>query len=227
MKNTSSANANLDNIISFLSSFKHSTDISTLSPSFLADPSVYTKECQVPDLFLKTKTPFNKDILFCCSKRFSKSYLRKREINYFPKTPIILDSDCDLMKQFSERKENFKMKSECSNEDDIFSNLLQRNWIINLMHYNKQVSYGPMKSEKMYSFLKEVYVPMSKEEKDKKSIMVVDTAYDIHYQPESLLQYLEEEYAKRQEKSTEKKENEEVHTNYSSNNSNSNVSVTN
>ena len=227
MKTTSCADTNLSNIVRFLSSFKFSTDISTLSPSFLADPSVYTKECQVPDIFLRTKIPFNKDIMFFPRKYQSKSILNKKKENLFPKTPIVLDSDCDLMKKGNDRKENFKEKKECCTEDDIFSNLFHRNWIINLIHYDKLLSYGPMNSEKMYSFLKEVYVPMTKEEKEKKSIMVVDTVYDIHYQPESLLQYLEEEYAKRQEKSTEKKESEEVHTNYSSNNSNSNISVTN
>ena len=78
--------------------------------------------------------------------------------------------------------------------------------------------------------LRDDWDDMSNEEKEKKSIMIVDTAFDIHYQPETLMQLLEEECGKKK-KSEEVKKNpspekviiEDNKTNYSSNNSNLNL----
>ena len=57
-------NQHLSNINRFLSAFKFSCDISVLSPSFIEDSSAYSKECLIPDIYTKTKIPFNKNSLF-------------------------------------------------------------------------------------------------------------------------------------------------------------------
>lgn len=221
---------NLENIKRFLSSFKYCSETSNISQAFLNDDTIYSKESLIPDIWLKTKCPINKNLAFfdCSSQKSRKSKKDKSLIppNFYPKKPLVISPDSDLLK----RNVYVEKKEIVVQENEIFAGLLNKTWIVNLMHYNTILNYGPMNSLKVYSFLKNVYSNMSNEEKEKKSIMIVDTAFDIHYQPETLMQLLEEECGKKK-KSEEVKKNpspekviiEDNKTNYSSNNSNLNL----
>lgn len=222
---------NIENIQRFLSSFKYYPETSKISQAFLSDNTIYSKESLIPDIWLKTKCPINKNLAFldCFCQKGRKSKKDKPLVvppNFYPKKPLIISPESDLIKRnvYVEKKEMIVQ------ENDIFAGLLNKTWIVNLMHYNTILNYGPMNSLRVYSFLKNVYASMSKEEKEKKSIMIVDTAFDIHYQPETLMQLLEEECNKKKKKEEIKKDSssekviiEDNKTNYSSNNSNLNL----
>ena len=175
-------NKSLENIAEFLSYYKEEKDISKLDKDFI-ESSVFSKERQIPDLWLKTKCPINKNLAFqlnCYQKKSSK----KIPPNFFPKYPIQLASFCELNSS-SQREEKFPL-----------NDMINKSWTVSLSHYNKTLSYGPMNTFKLYTFLKNVYSKMPSEEKDKKTIMIVDVLQDVHYQPENLLQLLDDEYKK-------------------------------
>lgn len=73
-------------------------------------------------------------------------------------------------------------------------NILEKNWVISSIVMEKVFNYGPINSFKLFSFLREMYSKMSEEEKEKKRFLIVDTACDIHYQPETVYEMLKEDY---------------------------------
>lgn len=62
---------NIENIQKFLSSFKYYPQTSNISQAFISDTSIYSKESLIPDIWLKTKCPINKNLVFldCFLKR--------------------------------------------------------------------------------------------------------------------------------------------------------------
>ena len=188
-------NQHLSNINRFLSAFKFSCDISVLSPSFIEDSSAYSKECLIPDIYTKTKIPFNKNSLFDIKGgRYQKEKPKMKNLkpNLFPSHPLVVGENSDLRKE-----ENNSNKKFCS-KNSMFTDIKEKIWIVTLINENKKSEYEPMNSMKVYLFIKDVYMNMSREEKEKNILMIKDMEYDIHYHPETLMKYFAQAYEKKQ-----------------------------
>ena len=194
----------LSNINRFLSAFKFSCDSSALSPSFMEESYVYSRECQIPDIYTKTKIPFNKNSIFDV-KREHRSKHKNNQVkpNMFPTHPLIVDDKSDLRKV--EKKNYIKLNFLKENDlNSMFIQIKEKSWIVHLISGDKENKYGPMNSLKVYTFLKNVYMKMSMEEKEKNSIMIMDVDYDIHYHPETIMEYLELVYGEENNRNQEK-----------------------
>ena len=188
----------LSNINRFLSAFKFSSDSSVLSPSFTEDPLAFSKECLIPDIYTKTKIPFNKNSLFDIKggikvKRNPK--MKNIKPNLFPRHPLIVDESSELRKEENNRS---KKRTFFSN-NSMFSNIEEKCWIVTLINGNKTNEYGPMNSMNVYLFIKNVYMKMSKEEKENNTLMIMDVELNIHYHPETLMEYFTQAFKEKQD----------------------------
>jgi hypothetical protein len=93
-KKDSTKNIYLINIQNFLNNFHKTKDFSKMCEGITSESPIFEKESQLPDLWLKTRTPFDKNIAFkYLGKRGSKSGLRLKtrgqniniRPNYFPR----------------------------------------------------------------------------------------------------------------------------------------------
>ncbi len=77
------------------------------------------------------------------------------------------------------------------------SDMMKKTWYVS--YYNEKFSqyiyYGPHTTEKIYLFLKNMYINLPQAEKDKKNFLVVDMTWDIHFQPDTLFEILTDEFA--------------------------------
>jgi len=81
--NESTKNIYLLNIQKFLNHFHKSKDFRKMAQPFLSESQLFVNESQLPDLWLKTRTPFDKNIAFkCYGKRGSKTFQRWKIRNY-------------------------------------------------------------------------------------------------------------------------------------------------
>ena len=112
--------------------------------------------------------------------------------NLFPSHPLVVGENSDLRKE-----ENNSNKKFCS-KNSMFTDIKEKIWIVTLINENKKSEYGPMNSMKVYLFIKDVYMNMSREEKEKNILMIKDMEYDIHYHPETVMEYFAQAYEKKQ-----------------------------
>ena len=82
--------------------------------------------------------------------------------------------------------------------NDLNEKVSAKYWLRKMINENKKSEYGPMNSMKVYLFIKDVYMNMSREEKEKNILMIKDLEYDIHYHPETLMKYFAQAYEKKQ-----------------------------
>lgn len=196
---------NINNIKYFLSAYRESANFGLLSKEFTKDTNVFSQQSQIPDCWTKTRIPFNRNLIFHLNvlennrsfnkRKQKKEVFKRKQIhlapNYYPKVPFVLDANCPLVSSMI--KLDLK-PNEPKNVEMVFAGLTKKSWLVTYCHLNEVLNYGPMDSMKVYYFLKNVYNGMKPADKEKKSIMIVDTKYDVHYQPETLFQFLEEEY---------------------------------
>jgi hypothetical protein len=105
---------------------------------------------------------------------------------------------------------NFNITLPSSNhpkkEDFISEGLSGNSWNISFFHMEQHVSYGPLSSDKILVFLKNMYATLSPEEKSMKNFMIVDIANDVYFQPDTLYEILSEEFTKKKAKLSVEKE---------------------
>lgn len=101
----STKNIYLLNIQKILNYFHKSKDFHTMSSSFTCEQIVFVTQSQLPDLWLKTRTPFDKNIAFkfygkSGSKSFQKWKMKNLNFNmkpnYFPSVPLIIPYENEL-----------------------------------------------------------------------------------------------------------------------------------
>jgi hypothetical protein len=124
----------LINIQKFLNFFQKSKEFHKMSDSFKTEPRIFINESQLPDLWLKTRTPFDKNIAFkYYGKRGSSSFQKWKmknsnvnlKPNYFPNVPLIIPFENELNSRqvqvktlsvenlFTEKEENiFKIPND-------------------------------------------------------------------------------------------------------------------
>ena len=86
------------NIKYFLENFKSSTPKELLfSEKFINSP-LYSESSQIPESFYKLQRPFDRNTAFFIphGNRRNGNYFRNK--NYYPKYPMILSKNCELMK---------------------------------------------------------------------------------------------------------------------------------
>ncbi len=77
------------------------------------------------------------------------------------------------------------------------SDIMKKTWYVSFFNEkdSQYIFYGPHTTEKIYIFLKNMYVNLPQLEKDKKNFLVVDIMWDIHFQPDTLFEILTDEFA--------------------------------
>jgi hypothetical protein len=85
--------SSISNIQNFLSNFKKSLDFSYFSLEFITNSMVFVNECQLPDMWIKTRTPIDRNEMYYIweekrRRKVLENYKRKprtiREPVYFP-----------------------------------------------------------------------------------------------------------------------------------------------
>jgi hypothetical protein len=102
----STKNIYLINIQKFFNFFYKSKAFHKMSSTFKSEPLVFENESQLPDLWLKTRTPFDKNIAFKYygrkgTKSFQKWKIRNLNLNikpnYFPIVPLLIPFENELI----------------------------------------------------------------------------------------------------------------------------------
>lgn len=185
------------NIIAFLTAFKRSNDLSKINQKVQGNNTIFTAESQLPELWIKTRCPVNLNMAFYDFKTLQeekKMYpgfpQRKSPPNFYPKSPFFLPRHAELLG-------NKKMKEEQKNPEPVIimstptSTLMQKTWKIKMLKDNQSVESGPFNSYKIKSFLYFGYMKLSEEEKKKRKFMLIDVESDVHYLPETVIEYFQ------------------------------------
>jgi hypothetical protein len=94
----------------------------------------------------------------------------------------------------------FPSSNHPKKEEFLNEGLLNNSWNISFYQMEQHVSYGPLTSDKILIFLKNMYATLSPEEKSKKNFMIVDIVNDVYYQPDTLFEILSEQFQKKKAK---------------------------
>ena len=181
-------------IIKFLSYYKKSNDTSTINPEIKKNKTIYTEESSLPELWVKTKCPINKNLIFTDyinqqeeAKNTNIIQKKKPMPNFFPKEPFSLSKYAEL---------NHLNKS--TKKDDIkkYEIFAQKLWKISIQKHNKTLELGPFGTPQIKSFLLFKYLSMTEDQIKKDGIMIVDNDTDIHYLPDALFKYFDIEKSK-------------------------------
>lgn len=190
-KKDDSEEINHKNIVNFLMCYKKTSDLSSINPDILKNAKVFSEESKLPELWIRTKTPFNKNNAFTDfkhqleDKRAYPGGMMKRPIpNFFPKNPFTLPDSCELVQ--STRKNIVLKPSPPQPKSNYILN--HKSWMISLIKEGKTVEFGPYSSEKIKTFLNFPYRKLSEEDKKERGIMIIDLENDVHYLPETLLE---------------------------------------
>ena len=180
----------ISNLKCFLENYNISNELSNFSSDFMSDSKIFSEKSLIPETYIKTREPFDRNLAFV-----SKGYLNVIDENekkpiLFPIEPINLSNDCQLQKILNLTNKNFPSKKIIKNQ------ILSKIWLIEVKNKNKIYSYGPYSSKKIYSFISDSYNHMTKKDKKKKQIIVLDIEEDVYYQPDLLEQILKEEFEK-------------------------------
>ena len=180
----------ISNLKCFLENYNISNELSNFSSDFMSDSKIFSEKSLIPETYIKTREPFDRNLAFV-----SKGYLNVIDENekkpiLFPIEPINLSNECQLQKTLNLTNKNFPSKKIIKNQ------ILSKIWLIEVKQKKKIYSYGPYSSKKIYSFISDSYNHMSKKDKRKKQILVLDIEEDVYYQPDLLEQILKEEFEK-------------------------------
>ena len=180
----------ISNLKCFLENYNISNELSNFSSDFMLDSKLFSEKSLIPETYIKTREPFDRNLAFV-----SKGYLNVIDENekkpiLFPIEPINLSNECQLQKTLNLTNKNFPSKKIIKNQ------ILSKIWLIEVKNKNKIYSYGPYSSKKIYSFISDSYNHMTKKDKKKKQIIVLDIEEDVYYQPDLLEQILKEEFEK-------------------------------
>ena len=102
----------------------------------------------------------------------------------------INNKNSDLFKNIDEFNKNNNENNNNNNNENIFFKI----WKIFTIQNQHIQNFGPYPTETIFIFLKEIFTKMSKEEKNKKFVLIEDVKKNVHYKPELLLEILNKEY---------------------------------
>ena len=178
------------NIKYFLESFKSSTPKELLfSEKFINSP-LYSESSQIPESFYKLQRPFDRNSAFFIphGNRRNGNYFRNK--NYYPKYPMILSKNCELMKN-----NNKINNTQGENVNDLMmkDNMNKFYWL-KYTFDGKDVETGPYSSSIIFTFLKNYYVDKTEEEQKKMHLLIRDVFDDSVFSPDALYNSLLKEY---------------------------------
>ena len=180
----------ISNLKCFLENYNFSNELSKFSSDFMSDSKLFSEKSLIPETYIKTREPFDRNLAFVSKKCLNLIDENGKKPILFPIEPINLSNDCQLQKILNLTNKNFPSKKIIQNQ------ILSKIWLIEVKNKNKIYSYGPYSSKKIYSFISDSYNHMTKKDKKKKQIIVLDIEEDVYYQPDLLEQILKEEFEK-------------------------------
>ena len=180
------------NIKYFLENFKSSTPKELLfSEKFVKSP-LYSESSQIPESFYKLQRPFDRNSAFFIphGNRRNGNYFRNK--NYYPKYPMILSKNCELMKNNNKINMN-NTQGENVNDLMMKDNMNKFYWL-KYTFDGKDVETGPYSSSIIFTFLKNYYVDKTEEEQKKMHLLIRDVFDDSVFSPDALYNSLLKEY---------------------------------
>ena len=180
------------NIKYFLENFKSSTTKELLfSEKFINSP-LYSESSQIPESFYKLQRPFDRNSAFFIphGNRRNGNYFRNK--NYYPKYPMILSKNCELMKNNNKINMN-NTQGENVNDLMMKDNMNKFYWL-KYTFDGKDVETGPYSSSIIFTFLKNYYVDKTEEEQKKMHLLIRDVFDDSVFSPDALYNSLLKEY---------------------------------
>jgi len=180
------------NIKYFLENFKSSTPKELLfSEKFVKSP-LYSESSQIPESFYKLHRPFDRNSAFFIphGNRRNGNYFRNK--NYYPKYPMILSKNCELMK--NNNKINMNNTQGESANDLLMKDNMNRFYCLKYTFDGKDVETGPYSSSIVFAFLKNYYVDKTEEEQKNMNLLIRDVFDDSYFSPDALYTSLLKEY---------------------------------
>ena len=180
------------NIKYFLENFKSSTPKELLfSEKFINSP-LYSESSQIPESFYKLQRPFDRNTAFFIphGNRRNGNYFRNK--NYYPKYPMILSKNCELMKNNNKINMN-NTQGENVNDLMMKDNMNKFYWL-KYTFDGKDVETGPYSSSIIFTFLKNYYVDKTEEEQKKMHLLIRDVFDDSVFSPDAFYNSLLKEY---------------------------------
>ena len=180
------------NIKYFLENFKSSTPKELLfSEKFVKSP-LYSESSQIPESFYKLHRPFDRNSAFFIphGNRRNGNYFRNK--NYYPKYPMILSKNCELMK--NNNKININNTQGESANDLLMKDNMNRFYCLKYTFDGKDVETGPYSSSIVFAFLKNYYVDKTEEEQKNMNLLIRDVFDDSYFSPDALYTSLLKEY---------------------------------
>lgn len=191
-KEGDSEEINYQNIVKFLICYKKTSDVSLINPEIIKNPKIFSQESQLPELWIKTKIPLNKNNAFTDYKKqleekraYPGGMTKKIVPNFFPKRPFSLPLSCELV---ASARKNIVLKPKPEENTNTNLILSKKSWMISVKKSGKTCEYGPYSSEKVKTFLNFPYRKLTAEEKKEREIMIIDLENDVHYLPETMLE---------------------------------------
>ena len=180
------------NIKYFLESFKTSTPKELLfSEKFVKSP-LYSETSQIPESFYKLHRPFDRNSAFFIphGNRRNGNYFRNK--NYYPKYPMILSKNCELMKN---NNKSYINNTQSENVNDLLmKDNMNRFYCLKYTFDGKDVESGPYASSIVFTFLKNYYVDKTEEEQKKMNLLIRDVFDDSYFSPDALYTSLRNEF---------------------------------
>jgi len=191
---------NQKNIQKFLIYFKKAGASNKLSFNFRSNPRVYAAESHLPDLWLKSLIPIDRNEAFPGNpkNKFRKSSkCFEKEKNMFPKRPFIIPNDKELAsKNIKVEKINVDRLFESDKNLELEESFLDKDWVVSFYSEDNNYKYGPISSFRMYLFLQNMYICLPEQDRLKKNILIADYLLDVHFLPDTLYELLSQEFGK-------------------------------
>ena len=184
-----------ENINEILNTFKFSSKIPN-SFDFLSCDLIFSSKILFPEIWKNKNFKFNRSQIFYEQPNKKTKFYNKNNFNifdennfYFPLNEFnINNKNSDLFKNIDEFNKN--NNNENNNNENVFFKI----WKIFTIQNQHIQNFGPYPTETIFIFLKEIFTKMSKEEKNKKFVLIEDVKKNVHYKPELLLEILNKEY---------------------------------
>jgi hypothetical protein len=178
------------NIKYFLESFKASSPKELLfSEKFVSSP-LYSESTQIPESFYKLHRPFDRNSAFFIphGNRRNGNYFRNK--NWYPKYPMILSKNCELMKNNN--------KSQINTQDEGVKDLMMKDnmnrfYCLKYSYEGKDAEVGPYSASIVFAFLKNYYINKTQEEQKKMNLLIRDVFDDSYFSPDALYVSLQKE----------------------------------
>ena len=186
------------NIKYFLESYKACTPKDKVFSEKFINTPLYSEDSQIPESFYKLHKPFDRNTAFFIPHGNRRNGNHFRSKNWYPKYPLILSKNCELIK---------RLKSNEINNNDRNNNIVQEGAKDFMMKKNmnkyycikyvdddgKNVECGPYPSSAIYFFLNNYYIQKTQDEKKKMNLLVRDIFDDSYFPPDTLYLSLKNE----------------------------------